>query len=201
MYDVKQLYQKATNRRPHRLLPPSITVCMAAVILFAAGCGDDDPTSPVPGGNGNQDPIPNGVGLFSVAVSGAHTASGSGSAISVTTESQPGWGMIMNTTTGDRVSAFAVSTPAGGLPEPGTYPMINAITQTNPEAGEFEAALLVGGTSYVPTGGSITIISSSSSTVDGTFDFSAIAVLDQSQTITVRGSFNSRHVHEQDVVQ
>lgn len=151
-------------------------VCAAAVfavVALTAGCGsgDDDVTG-----------IPTVGTTFSATLTGGSAGSYSGFANAVGAGGSFSIGMA--STDGKFALTF---TRVGGRPATGTYTL-----GTNPQTG-FVAALTVnnGQLVYSSTSGTLTITSSSSSEIKGTFSFTGPSSVSGGAATSATGSFTS----------
>jgi hypothetical protein len=184
------------NSLPHNGKPMSsitrraLGALLAAV--FAAACssgGADDTTGP----NNN----PGTVGSFSATVSGAMSASLSGSAAfgSSSVSGQQGFAIALVPASGTNTIFFGrVNAQAPGT---GTYQISDFLTQSSVN-GALIAALFAGtaqsGQIYVSNSGTLTITSASADEIKGNFTVSASAVtVSGTQTVSITGTFTAKH--------
>jgi hypothetical protein len=167
----------------------AVGALLVAVLGAACGGGSgDDTTAPNPPGGS--------VGSFSATVSGAMTASLSGSAAfgSSTVSGSQGFAIALVPASGTNSIIFArVNAQAPGT---GTYQIADFATQSS-VSGAMIAALIAGsaqsGQIYISTSGTLTITSSSSDEIKGNFTVAASAVtVSGTQTVTLTGTFTAR---------
>lgn len=188
----------ATTRRnslPHNgKLKSSISrraIGALLIAVFGAACsggGADDSTGPNPPGGT--------VGSFSATVSGAVSASLSGSAAfgNSTVSGSQGFAIALVPASGTNTIIFGrVNAQAPGT---GTYQIGDFATQSS-VTGAMIAALIAGsgqsGQIYVSTSGTLTITASSADEIKGNFTVSASAVtVSGTQAVTITGSFTAK---------
>lgn len=172
------------------------SVAALALALFIGAC-DNDSTGPGLTGN------------FTGNVTGEHTKSLRGDAFfgfgSVFGEPEDGFGLLLleGSALGDNDDFIVIGREAPGRPAVGTYEI--ADQDGTPTASQFVAAWFpatgenVDGNFY-STGGTVTITSSSTRRIRGTFEFDAIGSFDSDienlLDVTVTGSFDAVLVDE-----
>ena len=182
---MQLIHSSATQPvRPMRRFPTrrsAITLAVSAMVSLAGiACGSDGPLGPGFGGTG------------SVTATGAVSASGNGLA-------------LFQSTSSGGASLFQVlvaplsQTPTwqlqianySGRPAVGTY-TLSALSPSSPEpTATFYHANGAAMDAYNSVSGQLVITSSSSSSVRGTFTFTATNISGGSGSVTVQGSFNA----------
>lgn len=139
------------------------------------------------GGDGGTDPKPQPTG-FTATVSGATSASLSGSAVFAAT----GQGFVLDLVNKDAQGPMISFVRVGALPGTGTY-TFSAV----PQPGEIVGLYATGGatpTGYASTGGTLTITTSSSDRLKGSFSFTATGGGTGTATVSITGSFDAGRV-------
>lgn len=165
---------------------------LLAVALIAGGCGGKDSTGP------------GLTGDFTASVTGDHTQSLRGDAFfdvgSTVGEFQGGFSLVLleGSSLGTNHDFIIISREQSGRPPVGTYQLVDG--NTEPTADKFVAVWIpaTGETfdgTFVGTGGTLTITTSTSRGLSGTFSFGATGVFnDAPETeldVTVTGTFNA----------
>ena len=164
-----------------------VVAVLGGVTACSSGGGDDVTGTNPPGGT---------VGSFNATVSGAMSATLSGSAAfgSSTVSGSQGFAIALVPTSGTNSIIFGrVNAQAPGT---GTYQIADFATQSS-VSGAMIAALIAGsgqsGQIYVSTSGTLTITSSSADEIKGNFTVSASAVtVSGTQAVTMTGTFTAR---------
>lgn len=135
-------------------------------------------------------------GDFDVVVSGAGGAELCGNAVSFEGEGGGDWGLQLLSTSD--ISMVNIWTHGGGRPTPGTYAVVDlAATDGSPGSGMFVVQInpdpAIGLAGLTSVSGTLTILSSSSTTVTGTFEVSARAGTVGGADYTITGAFTAEN--------
>jgi len=152
------------------------------MVLALAACGDSDPTGI------------DQTGSFNANVTGTVTATLSGVAAASGGSTTGGWGIAFAPGATQTITLVAVGRDR---PSPGTYPIVE-FSQGGATADYVFVASIVaepGVGSYPSTGGTVTIESSSTSRVTGSFTFEAErGTVASPSTVQVVGTFNATNI-------
>jgi len=164
------------NQRRTRAIAASALLCLTAV-----GCGGDGPFAP-------------GIGSGSLTASGAVSVSGTGLAIfqSVASGSTSLFQILIAPVSQTATTWSLQIANYSGRPAVGTYDLLPLSgSPTAPTANFYYTS---GGTIQVfsATSGQLVITSSSSSTVSGTFTFTATDPNNGTSTVTAHGTFDAK---------
>ena len=172
----------ARDTHPSRRRRRAVVIAASALFsLAAAGCGNDGPLDP-------------GIGSGSITASGAVSTAGSGLAL-FQSISSGGTSLfqvvIAPLTQGTTTWQLQIANYSGRL-EAGTY----SLTALSPSSGNPTANFYytTGGNMQMfnSTSGELVITSSSSSSVRGSFTFTATDPAGGTSAVTVQGSFNAQ---------
>lgn len=156
---------------PAPLIAPTFVLALVLALVLSA-CGSDDPTGPGEGASGT----------FQATLSGDVTASLTGGAMFTTV---PGEAFVLNFSTGDASGSMGIELEELGRPGTGTIQLGSSTS------GAYGYGV-VGNTLFFSESGSVTITSSSSTALVGTFQFEAQTPT--ADEITVTGTFSAQCV-------
>lgn len=173
----------------------------AALLLLAAACGSDKSTGPGNGGNGGNGGGNGGTSSFNVTITGDLEGAFAGTA-HFASLNDPDMGqafqLVMHESNGG--TGQIILAASGARPGNGSYNVVDIYNGGDVNQGEFMAIALDGDPNdpsgiFFSTGGSVTISSSSSGTVKGSFQFDAIGFINDDPTelgITMSGTFTAK---------
>lgn len=165
-------------------MPRSFFTILTALLLTIALAGCD-------GGGSNDDDDDGGVqpGTFTASVEGDVTTSLSGSAVSTAIGNT--WGIVLAP---GQPQNMTFITSGVGRPPAGTF-VIRRNELNNPvQAGEFYGSIVLelgAASSWFVRNGTLTLTSSTTASVAGTFSFTADRFVGDGQEVTVEGTFNT----------
>jgi hypothetical protein len=155
----------------------------ATVLLIAqlAGCDGGGSTDDDDGSGGVQ------PGTFTATVDGDFTASLSGRAVS--TGFGGTWGIVL--APGESQTITLTTTGVGRVP-PGTYAIRRNELDNPVQAGEFYGSIVLeAGSSWYVRTGTLTVTSSTSASVAGTFSFTADRFVGDGEEVSIEGAFST----------
>jgi len=161
---------------------PLLPLACLALLLFLGACGSDSSSNPT-----------DQPGSFTATVTGDFTADLSGLATSTGGSGTGGWGIVLGP--GSQQS-ITILTPGNDRPAAGTYPIMRGVQAITAPGTPFAASLTVaaGTGSFSSSEGSLTITSSSSTRVVGTFYFEADrGTVGNPEIVNVEGSFSTQN--------
>jgi hypothetical protein len=158
-----------------------VALCLAVTVMLSS-CDSG-------GSDGDDNNKNNSPGSFSATITGHVSASLAGVAVSTGSAGTGGWGIVFGP---GKLETMTLVAAAEDRPSSGTHPIVafNETSSTTPEIEFFGSVVLENGTaSYSTKSGTLTITSSSSTRVEGSFNFTAERFV--GQEITVTGTFSA----------
>ncbi len=163
---------------------PFARVFCLVLVLGVPACGDSSSTDEG-GGPGNP------TGTFSGTVTGVVTANLSGLATATRVPGTDRWGIALGVGEPQWISFLA---GFDGFPPPGTYPVLSGVQSIQATEPTFSASFVAaaGTSSFTSSEGTLTITTSSTTRVAGSFQFTAErGTIGNPELVQIQGTFDA----------